>query len=233
MASTNAFIAKTGFRAEEFICSQVDIKHSLETYFQLCIKEIKRVHGKKYDIIIEFINGTYVTIQNKNGGNGRGWSVDRRKVDKFEESLTILLKTLCLKKGTEKPTLSEDSSKHVIRMCMFGINEYPNYFTHSILDKQTEKIISLYICKTDELMNCINHEVYNTMVPKRTCVHLSPNIYLQRKGGGKKDTRPDDIQMKFKLTDKVKSVFTSIYENHDSITGTNVSGTLTTILFPR
>ena len=228
----NALIAKNGFKAEAFICSQSDIKHSLEVYFQLLIKEIKRVHGKKYDIIIEFINGTYTTVQNKNGGNGRGWSVDRRNVGDFEEPFATLLKTLCLKQGIEKPILYDDASKRVIHRCMLG-NEYPHYFTHSILDKQKENIISLSICRTDDLMTCINDDVYKTMIPKRTCVHLSPNVYLQRKGGGKKDNKPDDIQMKFKFTDKVNDAFTCIYENHASMTGTNVSGTFTTILFPR
>lgn len=213
--STNSLVAKNGFRAEKVICLQEDIKQSLEIYFSLPITCITRVHGKKYDIIIEFENGTETTIQNKDGnGQGRGWSVDRRKVEAFkEEQLTTLLKTLCLKQGTEKPIVSDNISKNVINMCILGANEaeYPKYFTHTKSDKNTGKIIAMGICRTDALMAFMYDELYKVMEPKLTCVHLSPNCYLQRKGGGKKDANPDDIQMKFKWTDAVEQLYTPIF----------------------
>ena len=214
-SSRNSLVAKNGFRAEVAICSQENIKQSLELYFNSPIKCLTRIHGKKYDIKIVFENGTETTTQNKDGdGKGRGWSVDRRKVEAFkDEQLTTLLKTICLKQGTEKPIISDNISKNVINMCMLGVTEeeYPKYFTHTKSDKSTGNIISMSICHTDTLMAFMYGELYKVMEPKRTCVHLSPNCYLQRKGGGKKDANPDNIQMKFRFTESVEKLFTTIF----------------------
>ena len=214
-SSKNSLVAKNGFRAEVTFCSQENIKQSLELYLNSPIKCLTRIHGKNYDIKIEFENGTETTIQNKDGdGKGRGWSVDRRKVEAFkDEQLTILLKTLCLKQDTKKPIISDDISKNVINMCILGVTEeeYPKYFTHTKSDKSTGNIISMSICHTDTLMAFMYGELYKVMKPKRTCVHLNPNCYLQRKGGGKKDANPDDIQMKFRFTEAVEKLFTTIF----------------------
>ena len=214
--SKNSIIAKNGFRAETFICSQENIKESFETYFKSPIKQLKRIHGKKFDVQITFENGSETTIQNKDGdGKGRGWSVDRRKPEGFNNDLlTTLLKTVCLKQGTEKPDISNIISKEVINMCMFGVKEedYPKYFTHTISNKNTGNIISINICPTDKLIPFIYNSLYNVMEPKRTCVHLSPICYLQRKGGGKKDANPDNIQMKFKFTKEIESLFIPLFK---------------------
>jgi hypothetical protein len=215
-SSKNSLVAKKGFQAEKAICFQENIKQSLETYFNLPIKCLTLINGrKKSDIKINFENGTNTTIQNKDGdGKGRGWSVDRRKVEAFnDEQLTTLLKTLCLKQGTEKPIISDNISKNVVNMCILGVieEEYPKYFTHTKSDKITGNIISMSICHTDTLMAVMYGELYKVMEPKRTCVHLSPNFYLQRKGGGKKDNSPNDIQMKFRFTDAVEKLFTTIF----------------------
>jgi hypothetical protein len=213
--SKNSQIAKNGFRAESAICSQENVKLFLESYFNSPISYINRVYRKKYDIIIGFENGTTKTIQNKDGGGkGRGWSVDRRKVDAFgNEQLAILLNTLCLKQGTEKPIISDNVSINVLTMCMLGASEseYPDYFTHTTSDKITGNIIALSICHTNMLMVFLCKELYKSMEPKRTCVHLSLNCYLQRKGGGKKDTRPDNIQMKLIFTEAVGTLFTTLF----------------------
>ena len=213
--SKNSTTATNGFRAETEICIQPDIKQRLELFFKLPIKGLTRIYGKKFDIKIEFENGTETTLQNKDGnGGGRGFSVDRRKVDNFnDESLSVLLNTLCLKKGTERPKISDNISKNVINMCILGVNEeyYPKYFTHTRSDKITRKIIYMSICTTEDLMNFMYGSLYKDMIPKRTCVHINPNLYFQRKGGGKKDARPDDIQMKFILTEEVKKLYTDIF----------------------
>ena len=215
-SSKNSQVAKNGFRAEVAICLQEDVKKSFELYFKMEIEEISCIKNrKKSDIKIRFKNGSETTIQNKDGnGGGRGWSVDRRKVDAYnDKQLTTLLKTLCLKQGTDKPVVPADISKQVIDMCMLGIEEeyYPKYFTHTKTDKSTGNIISMSICHTDTLMAFMYGELYKVMEPKRTCVHLSPNCYLQRKGGGKKDANPDNIQMKFRFTESVEKLFTTIF----------------------
>jgi hypothetical protein len=67
------------------------------------------------------------------------------------------------------------------------------------------------ICPMPEFMNNVRSEVYDAMVPKRTCVHLSPSIYLQRKGGGKTDKKPDQIQTKWKQGNTVEKIFTKLF----------------------
>ena len=64
-SSKNSLVAKNGFRAEVAICLQENIKQSLELYFNSPIKCLTRIHGKKYDIKIEFENGTEAKTQNK------------------------------------------------------------------------------------------------------------------------------------------------------------------------
>jgi hypothetical protein len=210
--SKNAIIARNGFRAECAMCTQADITQALEEFFNRAITKIVRVHREKYDIEIIFEDGTKTTIQNKDGGGrGRGWSVDRRNVGKYGNMpLAELLSTMCLKKGTHRPNVPADISRAVILMCMLGSTsgKSPDYFSHTISNKPTGRIIRLSICPTPILMQFIHTTVYAAMVPKRTCVHLSPNIYLQRKGGHTKESRPDDIQMKFTITDDMHKQFT-------------------------
>jgi hypothetical protein len=214
--SKNAIIARNGFRAECVICTQVDIKQALEEFFNMPIKHIYRIHREKYDIEIIFENGTKTTIQNKDGGTvirGRGWSVDRRHVSQYGDMLlSELLSTLCLKKGTQRPIITATTSAAVIAMCIIGNTprKSPEYFSHTISDKPTGRIIQMSICPTNTLLTFIHTTIYATMIPKRTCVHLSPDIYLQRKGGHKKENKPDDIQMKFILSPGMRALFTPV-----------------------
>ena len=41
-------------------------------------------------------------------------------------------------------------------------------------------------------------DAFETCNAKKTCVHLTPNIYLQRKGGNKTDHSPNHIQSKLR-----------------------------------
>ena len=226
--------AKNGIRAEKQICMQSNVKLALEDHFNKPIKEFQCVSGKKYDIKITFDDKSITTVQNKDGnGGGRGWSIDRRNVSKYDDvELITLLKTVCLKTGKDKPSISKifgidavkkgilgvptsiipvvDGGIKINEPEKFSIDDQPNYFTHTVSDKITKEIKSISICKTTALVDFITDGLYVNAVPKRTCVHLSPNIYLQRKGGGKKDSRPDDIQMKLKLTDELSQIFLTL-----------------------
>ena len=205
--SKGAIIAKNGIRAEKRICSQESIRIKLENYFKKSIKDFKCVTRKKYDILITFEDGSFTTIQNKDGGGGRGWSVDRRNIEKYNDiQFIVLLNTVCLKNGIEKPEIIKSIATNAIHKCLLG-EDPPQYFTHTISDKKTGAIISISICEKNTLIDFITNEQYDMAQPKRTCVHLSPSIYLQRKGGGKTDSHPDDIQMKLKLTNGIENTF--------------------------
>jgi len=43
-----------------------------------------------------------------------------------------------------------------------------------------------------------------------TCLNLSPDIYLQRKGGEKTDKSPNDIQAKLKINQDILNLFERI-----------------------
>lgn len=213
--SKNSTNAKNGFRAEAVICSQENVASALGLHFNKGVRKVLKVNGyKKSDNLIDFMDGSSLPIQNKDGnGGGRGWSVDRRAVSEYPNEVQNLLTSVCLKKGGERDVLSADLSKKIIEMCLLGTDDTykPKYFTHTVSDKDSGKIVSMSICETSVFMEKLCSEVYEKMVPKITCVHLSPSIYLQRKGGGKTDHSPDDIQMKFRFTEGLQKIFVTLF----------------------
>lgn len=197
--SFNAQVARSGNSAEAIVCQN---KHLFTSYFQKTVCEASLIPGrKKSDILLRFEDGTLVRIQNKNGtGGGRGWSVDRRDVNHLplEEIGKTLVRNVCLKKGSERPECCQPQT--LLRTLLLGTDEQyiPTYFTHSVIDKTTGELKELSICSTEALIEALANELYPNFIPKKTCVHLSPRMYMQRKGGGSKDHAPDNIQAKLK-----------------------------------
>lgn len=214
--SKHAQIAKDGNKAEQVLCQQANIKASFEQYFGKPIQSIVPITSrKKSDYKVIFSDGSFINIQNKDGsGNGRGWSINRMPYQKYgtDTALHTLLANVCLKRGTDRPTVSGDRSPEIIRLCLLGREpEYePHFFTHTQSDKTTGEITLLSITPTNVFLETILAQKFETMVPKRTCVHLSPIMYLQRKGGGVKDKAPDHIQAKFRWSSDLDAVFTKL-----------------------
>lgn len=212
--SKHAEIARTGNRVEQILCTQESVRTWLSGYFQKKVVNITKIKGcKKSDNLIEFEDGSTVKIQNKNGsGGGRGWSVDRREVSLLTDNadLHTLLRTVCLKQGSNKPEISNNLSILVSGLCLRGSDDafVPDYFTHTRLEG--DMIVHMSICPMDKFMEAILQEMYAVMLPKRTCVHLSPSLYFQRKGGGSADSNPDHIQTKLHCSDRVHGLFVTI-----------------------
>jgi hypothetical protein len=207
-----AITASSGNLAERLFCDSKPVHESLSTYFKLPITSIQLISGrKKSDITIELEDKTVLRIQNKNGDiGGRGHSVNRSSLHKLtdHEATQTLLNTVCLRKDGERPIVSSDQSNYMLSHCFLGNLEFrPDYFTHTKM--KDGQISELWICPTSDLHSAMLNDMYPEMVPKRTCVHLSPSIYLQRKGGGTSDRHPDDIQMKVRLEPYMK-LFTKI-----------------------
>ena len=198
--SFNAQVARLGNKAEAIVCSNKQSLAAFATHFGKPIQRATLIPGKKKsDILLEFEDSTVARLQNKNGtGGGRGWSVDRRAVNNLplEEAAKLLLSNVCLKKGTDRPEICQP--KGLLQMLLLGSDEAyrPTHYTHSVLDKSSGEIKELQICTAEEMMEALSKELYPNLVAKKTCVHLSPRLYLQRKGGGSKDHAPDDIQLK-------------------------------------
>jgi len=231
-ALTGSQIAKSGFIAEEMMTKQEDIKSCFEMYFGKPITKIVKMdcrpHPKKSDIKFEFEDGTSDTAQVKNTAikpneqkkvAGRGWSVDRRDSDKIcsgSLELTETLSSVCLgDKTKDRKTVGKSVSEMVLHQNILGCEEStkPNYFIKTESDRITGEIKHLGICPRDKFYGKLVENLYETVVSKKTCVHLSPNIYLQRKGGKKGEKRPNQIQTKMIFTPDIDEIFITIYQH--------------------
>lgn len=206
----NAETARSGNKAEHTMCENNDVRQKLQRYFQKSIAVMHVIPGrKKSDILVLFTDGSQARIQNKHGAGGhRGWSVDRRCILKMplDDTGKQLLDIVCLGRGGERPTAERPAE--IIRDLIMGTDpEYtPDYFTHSIFDTETGELLHLSIAPADKVLAALNEIAYPQLVAKKTCVHISPLMYFQRKGSTHKDASPDDIQL------KLKSLPTSVME---------------------
>ena len=214
----NATTARAGYRAETILCEQASILAAFTAYFgRGPIQSVVPISGrKKSDIRVTFADATSVNIQNKDGdGSGRGWSVDRRNVGDHmaNPEFQTLLTNVCLRSEGERPVVTDEVPMTVLTYAICGddVANEPDFLTHTKCDPATGAILEISIAPMWTVMTTLWDELYPEMVPKRTCVHLSPSIYLQRKGGGgATETRPDQIQMKWRLTPAVTAVFTRL-----------------------
>ncbi len=198
--SKNSLVAKNGNLAEDILCKSSDILDKLGAqYFKKKIVFCEKINKKKSDLRLTFNDGTSTTIQLKNGnGGGRGWSFDRRPLSKMptNESVKELINIVCLKSSGERKIIPND--KTLLSRLLLGDEEKtkPQYFIHTTL--KNDKITSLSICPVSLFIDTVVKNAFENCNAKRTCVHLTPYIYLQRKAGGKEDHSPDDIQAKLR-----------------------------------
>jgi hypothetical protein len=204
----NALTATSGNRAEALLCTQANVKTAFESYFGKSIKTITQIPGrKKADNRITFEDGTSVLIQNKNGKvEGRGHSVDRRKASLLtgHTDLHTLLSAVCLPKLGEvrKPAVAKAVSEECVALCLLGAEETlkPDYFLHTNLDASGVAVAHLSIVPAAEFLGGVVASLFPAMEVKKTCVHMSPHLYFQRKGGGTADHAPNDIQLKLRFS---------------------------------
>lgn len=222
--SKNSLTAISGFKAEDIFRTDESIKSALEEYFGKKIMSLHKIHGKKYDTTVIFEGGSSVNIQNKKIENlgGRGDSFDRRHIkDTFRNPhirkyLTLL--TLIRKTKTET-FMSEQQKLDFIRLCNNNLDDIRQYIRKTLLGEEQEMNNYWCIMKTDKTFT--NKEIYiissETMFDfiektikidiklkkNGTCLHLSPYVALQRKGGGNTDHSPNHIQAKFKFTQEI------------------------------
>jgi len=189
-------IALAGNRAESFLTKSTQALIWFEDYFKKRITSQEKVPGHtKTDIKLTFIDGTFANLQLKSGtGGGRGWSVHRNKLDTYPVNVQSLLDNVCLKKKGDRPDVPLVAAD--ITKLFLGESDSPTHYLHMSL--KNNEIDTMSICTTENFIGAICKDLYPNYLPKRTCVHISPLMYLQRKGGGKKDGRPNDIQLKLK-----------------------------------
>ena len=226
ISSKNSQTAKSGFKAEDIFRTDESIKIALESYFGKSIVSLNKIHGKKYDTQLIFQDGTKVNIQNKKIERlgGRGDSFDRRHIrDTFQSQLIrkyLTLLTLYKKPETgTKTTMIIEQKRDFIQLCNQHLDDIRQYISKTLIGQgddanhywcimKTNKTFSkkeIYIISSDVLANFIDTTIQIDIKMKAngTCLHLSPYIALQRKGGGNTDHSPNHIQAKFKITEEI------------------------------
>ena len=224
ICSKNSLTAKSGFKAEEIFRTDNKIKKALETYFKLNIVSMEKIQGKKYDTLTTFNNNTKVTIQNKKIENlgGRGDSFDRRHITKTFDNQFIkkyLTHLTLIRKSKKETFMTEDQKQDFIDLCNNNLIDIKKYIKKTLLGEDGEENNFWCIMKTDKNFNkmeiymlssvnlyefmCASIKIDIKMKKNGTCLHLSPYISLQRKGGENTDRSPNHIQAKFKITQDI------------------------------
>lgn len=222
--SKNSLTAKSGFKAEDIFRTDPLIKLSLEKYFGKQITSLNKIYGKKYDTKIYFEDNSCVNVQNKKieSLGGRGDSFDRRHIkDTFANPVIrkyLTLLTLIRKSKTE--TYMSDAQKlDFIKLSNNNLSDINQYIKKTLIGEGTEANDYWCIMKTNK--SFIDKQIYiissvnmlkfveNTikidikLKKNGTCLHLSPYIALQRKGGSETDNSPNHIQAKLKITQEL------------------------------
>lgn len=222
--SKNSLTAKSGFKAEDIFRTDESIKCKLEEYFGRKIRSLDKIHGKKYDTKIYFEDGNSINIQNKKIENlgGRGDSFDRRHIKNTFNNPEIrrYLTLLTLMRKSKNETLMSDEQKiDFMKLCNTNLDDIAQYIKKTLIGEDTEMNeywcimktnktftnIELYVISSKKLFEFIEQTIKVDIKLKKngTCLHLSPYIALQRKGGGNTDHSPNHIQAKFKFTQEI------------------------------
>jgi hypothetical protein len=223
-SSKNSLTAKSGFKAEDIFRSDPLIKSQLESYFGKKIVSLNKIHGKKYDTKIYFEDGSSINIQNKKIENlgGRGDSFDRRHIkDTFiNQLIRKYLTVLTLIRKTKTETLMNECQKiDFIKLCNDNLQDIKQYIKKTLIGEEPEMnqywVImktnkefankEIYVISSTKLFEFIESTIKIDIKLKKngTCLHLSPHIALQRKGGGDTDNSPNHIQAKLKFTQEI------------------------------
>jgi hypothetical protein len=179
---------------------------------------------EKYDTIITFNDNTKLKIQNNKIENlgGRGDSFDRRYIKNTFENQFIrkyLTYLSLIRKSKTETFMTNDQKEDFINLCNNNLIDIKNYIKKTLLGENVKENNHWCIMKTDKNFNKIEIYVLSSlklyefisssikidikMKKNGTCLHLSPNISLQRKGGGNTDNYPNHIQAKLKITQEI------------------------------
>ena len=224
-AMSGSETAKSGFKAEKKFMTNPEIKKALEVYFDKSIREIRPAPSRhKYDSVIDFEDGTSIRIQNKKiiGLGGRGDSFDRRHISHTFKNRFIkkyFTKLALIRPSSRKTSMSPEQKKDFIRLCNTNLKDIKQYLHKTLIgngdnkndywvimktDKEFVKM-ELFIIDTITLYTFLEKSISINIKLKEngTCLHISPNISLQRKGGTHTDHAPNHIQAKLKITQNI------------------------------
>jgi len=224
---TGSSIARSGLKAENIFINDLSLRKKIEKYFNKSILKIVKVHGKKYDVIIIFTDNTNFKIQIKKIENlkSRGDSFDRRNIKNTFDNQFIrknLVYLSLFRPSPRKTNMDSETKKYFIKLCNINIDDIKYFIKKTLIGPEDDGNDYFCIMHTNKTFDniklyCIDSHklleyIYKTLkihIPLKdngTCLHLSPNLYLQRKGSEKTDKSPNDIQSKIKIDNKILSI---------------------------
>lgn len=213
--------AADGFKAEQVLSQQANVKPALSTYFGKQVAEIQVIWGKKSDVVIIFADGSKTTAQIKNftNPNMAKWpfhQTNRRWLKDLPAEFQGIASHVCLgqpknrgrlKGLTRKEFLSPfvmptaENSKNLARLVLLGPVEEVDWAPqHMILTVMTGGIIQrLWAESMTSFLAAVDSAMYPTpqLGEEGTSLFICPEISMQRKGGDK--GKPSADQMQFKL----------------------------------
>ena len=161
--------AKSGFKAEKIFRTHPKIRKSLKKYFRKPIKDIEKApHGKKYDNIINFEDGTQLNIQNKKfiKLGGRGDSFDRRHIgDTFENRFIRKYLTLLslIRPSKRQTSMTDNQKKDFISLCNKNLDDIKKYIKKTLIGEENSND---YWCimKTDKTLSTFKLYIIKSMI---------------------------------------------------------------------
>jgi len=229
----NSEAAKSGHRMERMVMEDPTVRHHLNTFTGKELVSCKKLHGKKTDLQFTATDGSHVNLQIKKFEKfgGPGDSFHRGKLDtmftdpRIREGITSLMLNRTHPRAT---SMTPEAKQELVDICnlpvckdellttlrrnFIGQDEYANHYWMIVHTNKAMTDQHIYIVPSEDLFAYILRTIHIDIKPKKngTCLHLSPNIVLQRKGGGKTDASPDDIQAKFKITPEILHLCTRL-----------------------
>lgn len=212
-------IARTGNLAETILCKQTAVHNALG------VSAIVHVPGrKKTDAIGD--NGDKYQLKNvdRTSKSYRGHSVDRKPWGGFVKVVRSNRMRAALFEVTQKkkrgllhklfptPIGSIEESQAIVERAVMGEEDEfkPTQFISTRLNAKKTEIVAIAICPAAKLLEHLFSTLYEHPLVKRTCIYLAPNIYLQRKGADKTDTKANDIQTKIIFDESIHALFTEL-----------------------
>jgi len=126
---------------------------------------------------------------------------------------------MLIRKSKNETLMKEDQKIDFMKLCNNNLDDISQYIKKTLIGEDTEinnywcimktnknfTNIELYIISSKKMLDFIEKTIKIDIKLKKngTCLHLSPYISLQRKGGCNTDNSPNHIQAKFKITQEI------------------------------
>lgn len=210
--------AKDGYKVERILEHRI-IQNKVIEHLRLHLPQDAKPfpiypHGKKTDVFLAPWNVKFQIKKVSNVGKDRGHHVDRRSVERFTSTFPSHVKDAFSKfmisrdmtrqeKETLRQSLQQETKVWLDLLIELIIGQDPHFAPDYFLIVETKDLAKgkLYLLCVHTLLGYLMKNLHVQI--KETCIHVTPCMYLQRRGGDATDSRPNDIQTKLVLHEDV------------------------------